>query len=44
MFLPLPAEGWAIPREDLDKKSLIGKGEFRGSVNCLVGIQTGVLI
>ena len=25
-------EGWAIPRQDLSMKSIIGKGEFGGNI------------
>ena len=28
--LPINIEGWAVPRSDLDMKSIIGKGEFGG--------------
>ena len=28
--LHINIEGWAVPRSDLDMKSIIGKGEFGG--------------
>ena len=33
-------EGWAIPRKELEKKSIIGKGEFGGKLPNSLGVST----
>ena len=32
VFPPFFVEGWAIPKKNLQRKSLIGKGEFGGKM------------